>query len=45
VGSIDAIRPQITGRGWVTGTHQYTLDPNDPWPEGYRISDTWPSIK
>lgn len=18
------------------------LDPDDPWPEGYRLSDTWP---
>jgi proline racemase len=38
-----AIVPSITGRAWVTGTHQHTLDPNDPWPNGYRVSDTWPS--
>lgn len=36
-----AIVPQITGRAWVTGTHQHMLDPNDPWPGGYRLSDTW----
>ncbi|MGH1416152.1 MAG: trans-3-hydroxy-L-proline dehydratase [Pelagimonas sp.] len=36
-----AIRPQISGRGWVTGTHQHMLDPSDPWPEGYRLGDTW----
>lgn len=24
-------------------THQLMLDPNDPWPEGYRIADTWPA--
>ncbi|WP_239378794.1 hypothetical protein, partial [Pseudomonas aeruginosa] len=18
------------------------LDPDDPWPQGYRLSDTWP---
>lgn len=42
VGDLPAIRPQISGRGWVTGTHQHTLDPSDPWPEGYRLSDTWP---
>ena len=41
VGSFDAILPQISGRAWITGTHQYMLDPADPWPEGYRISDTW----
>jgi len=38
-----AIRPSITGRGFITGTHQHLLDPNDPWPEGYRLSDTWPN--
>jgi len=42
VGKIDAIMPTVSGRGWITGTHQHTLDPTDPWPEGYRISDTWP---
>ncbi|MHA7876188.1 trans-3-hydroxy-L-proline dehydratase [Roseivivax sp.] len=36
-----AIRPQISGRGWITGMHQHMLDPSDPWPEGYRLSDTW----
>ncbi|MDW3208194.1 MAG: proline racemase family protein [Alphaproteobacteria bacterium] len=42
VGSLTAIRPQISGRAWVTGTHQHMLDPDDPWPSGYRIADTWP---
>jgi len=37
-----AIRPSITGRGFITGTHQHFLNPEDPWPEGYRLSDTWP---
>ena len=35
------IIPEISGRGWVTGLHQHTLEPTDPWPEGYRLSDTW----
>jgi proline racemase len=39
-----AIIPQISGRGWITGTHQHMLDPDDPWPEGYRIGDTWPTM-
>ena len=39
---IDAILPTVTGRAWITGTHQLLLDPTDPWPEGYRVSDTWP---
>jgi len=42
VGDRQAIIPEITGKAWITGIHQHTLDPTDPWPEGYRISDTWP---
>lgn len=41
VGSLPAILPEISGRGWITGMHQHMLDPADPWPEGYRLSDTW----
>lgn len=37
-----AIVPSISGRAWITGTHQVMLDPTDPWPQGYRIGDTWP---
>jgi proline racemase len=36
-----AIRPSIAGRGWITGFHNYVRDPDDPWPEGYTLSDTW----
>jgi proline racemase len=41
VGDRPAIRPEISSRGWITGIHQHMLDPSDPWPEGYRLSDTW----
>ena len=41
VGNKPAIVPSIAGRGWITGTHQHMLDPTDPWPEGYRLTDTW----
>ena len=37
-----AILPSVSGRAWLTGTTQLHLDPRDPWPEGYRLSDTWP---
>lgn len=43
VGGRPAIEPEISGRGWITGIHQHMLDPSDPWPEGYRLSDTWGS--
>ncbi|MCA1242071.1 proline racemase family protein [Stappia stellulata] len=41
IGERAAIVPEISGRGWITGIHQHMLDPDDPWPEGYRLSDTW----
>ncbi|MFV1441631.1 MULTISPECIES: trans-3-hydroxy-L-proline dehydratase [unclassified Phaeobacter] len=41
VGGQLAIIPEISGRGWITGIHQHMLDPDDPWPGGYRLSDTW----
>ncbi len=44
VGGRPAIIPTISGRAWITGTHQHMLDPADPWPSGYRVNDTWPSI-
>lgn len=44
VGNLDAIVPSISGRAWITGTHQHMLDPSDPWPQGYRLADTWPKL-
>ncbi len=41
LGDRPAIIPEISGRGWITGIHQHMLDPDDPWPGGYRLSDTW----
>ncbi len=37
-----AIRPAISGRAWITGQSTLMRDPDDPWPRGYRLSDTWP---
>jgi proline racemase len=41
VGGRRAILPSITGRAWITGLHQYAVDPEDPWPQGYVLNDTW----
>lgn len=41
LGEKAAIIPEIGGRAWITGIHQHLLDPEDPWPGGYRLSDTW----
>ncbi|MEU4332382.1 proline racemase family protein [Nonomuraea dietziae] len=35
VGGRTAVVPTITGRAWITGTAQYFLDPQDPFPEGF----------
>lgn len=43
VAGIPAIVPSVTGRAWIYGTSQYYVDPTDPWPMGYRLSDTWPT--
>ena len=45
LGDRPAIVPTVSGRAWITGTHQLMLDPDDPWPEGYRVADTWPMAK
>jgi len=39
-----AIIPSITGRAWITGTSTLMVDPDDPWPQGYKIADTWPKL-
>ena len=43
VDDIAAIVPLISGTAWRTGRYSYIVDPTDPWPLGYRISDTWPT--
>jgi proline racemase len=37
VGGIPAVVPKITGRAWLTGTAQYWLDPDDPFPAGFQL--------
>jgi proline racemase len=32
-----AVVPEITGRAWITGTAQYLLDPEDPFPAGFAL--------
>jgi trans-L-3-hydroxyproline dehydratase len=42
VGGRPAIVPAIRGSAWITGITQVIVDPTDPFPEGYVLSDTWP---
>jgi proline racemase len=37
VGGVRAVVPTITGSAWITGTAQYLLDPEDPFPEGFEL--------
>ena len=32
---------RISGRGWIHGFHRIGLDPSDPYPQGYLLSDCW----
>ncbi len=32
-----AVVPTITGRAWITGTAQYLIDPEDPFPAGFLL--------
>jgi trans-L-3-hydroxyproline dehydratase len=43
IGNHKAIIPQITGRAWISGETTLLLDPDDPYPDGYKVSDTWPN--
>jgi trans-L-3-hydroxyproline dehydratase len=36
-----AIVPAIRGSAWITGVSQLVVDPSDPFPEGYQLTDTW----
>ena len=45
VGDIRGVNVAITGRAWITAFHQYVLDPGDPFPTGYLLSDTWPAYQ
>lgn len=41
VGEYDAILPTVKGRGWITAYKQLVLDPEDPFPTGFRAGDQW----
>jgi len=41
VGTVPAIVPEVAGRGWLTGVSYYGVDPEDPFPTGHRLGDTW----
>ncbi len=44
IGGRSAIVPSLEGRAWICGKTEIFRDPDDPWPTGYRIADTWPKM-
>ena len=43
VGPYKATRNRVSGQSWVYGISQIGLDPSDPFPQGFTLSDTWGS--
>ncbi|ETS87043.1 hypothetical protein PFICI_00871 [Pestalotiopsis fici W106-1] len=41
VGDYDAILPSIKGSAWISSFQQVVLDPQDPFPNGFRVGDAW----
>lgn len=41
VGPYKATRNRVSGRAWIYGISQIGLDPSDPFPQGFTLSDTW----
>ena len=41
VGQYPAVLPTLSGQGWITGFSSYTLDPTDPFPQGFTVGDLW----
>jgi proline racemase len=38
---ITRVMPRVSGRAWIFGMQQIGLDPTDPFPQGFTLSDTW----
>jgi proline racemase len=41
VGNREAVLPRITGQAWIYGREQLRIDPDDPFPLGFALSDSW----
>ena len=41
VGEVPGVVTRVAGRAWLTGVSYYGTDPDDPFPHGYRLNDTW----
>jgi proline racemase len=41
VGPLPALANRVSGQCWIYGISQIGLDPTDPFPRGFTLSDTW----
>ena len=41
VGDFTAVLPRITGSAWIFGRQELRMSPDDPFAEGFALSDTW----
>ena len=41
VGDYPAVLPTVKGSAWITSFKQVVLDSTDPFPEGFRVGDSW----
>ncbi|MBI4278903.1 MAG: proline racemase family protein [Armatimonadetes bacterium] len=39
VGGYQAVIPEVTGRAFITGFHQFVIDPADPYASGFLLGD------
>ena len=37
IGNIEAVVAEITGSAYITGVHEFVIDPRDPFPDGYLL--------
>jgi proline racemase len=37
VAGVPAVVPEITGRAWITGSGEYVLEADDPFPAGFAL--------
>ncbi len=41
IGEYVSTQTEISGRCWIFALTQVGLDPSDPFPDGFRLTDTW----
>jgi proline racemase len=45
VGELPAVVPSVEGQAWITGYANYVLQDDDPFPEGFSVTDIWSPVE